>query len=525
MKKNITEILNKLWSLDEFDPSNNVINDIMEAYNAFDFYINYELVPFTKMNKMRNEYIYSFVNDVYSLESQLGLIELRGDSTTIDTTLLFDLTVDREKKCIFLKNNYNDIINNNIFAINPNLNDDERIEDFRKFIQKKIISLELEDISSFKTIPYPIFKEKQKHLKTFIFDDTFSVIKPDLLTKVQPEESNTCFYEFSTPKGNFLGLNYTFMTSTYNQPSLESITKYIRLRKYYKIRCQKVYDTRKKNGEVTNNLNDMIKLEDDIIQYLEWVKLIISSLDNTLESDTKYPIEISSELIVRLSKRYPKIPCITDFYKNIFSDTFHIQKSKNFTAIIEKNPLLERLKIGTKSLQKNSKQFLKDPKNNDSSCKNFLKENDLNENLASLLNTDQIKAITEDNLGKSRMDIVLHMEGQYDLAIEAKIGFKDNKIIKEDVKKALFNQAVSYSECIDTYSSVVLYAFNSKLENCYSGLINLVSSENGWKLTLAKPNHKAHLKLIKNSGDNSRIIIDVIICCLHSISNTDKNKK
>jgi len=402
----------------------------------------------------------------------------------------------------------------------------ERQLDYDNFL-KQLIS----NYPSFECRSLYRFTDKEKFYsllkelgdKIFILDN-ITLLKPITIDNRQFEEEKAHYY-FIDDEGKYhFCMNLRPRTFTYNQPSSDSVERYIRLRKYslkYMKRLEAIRKEDISNSYTTlPSISRLYPKEKDLYECLEWIKHVLQ----IVESENKQQIQIlpppSYETISELNKSYPNISKVIDFYSNklVYFDKEVIEHDE-YKTITKKQPLVDALKEGLKKLRNKTKSYYIDK------IQNFLSETEITHYLEDHINiaSPSVRTKREVEDGPSKIDLLLYKEDQNeDLAVEAKIAYKQGKFQTAEVRKALFSQMICYAETVGRSSCAVLYAFDVKLADVNQRVKDVVLKESKWSLSPNNPNDMTHHKLKMMDPGIGEYTFDVFVVCLHSKSNTQK---
>ncbi|NLS13094.1 hypothetical protein HGP28_09350 [Vibrio sp. SM6] len=321
----------------------------------------------------------------------------------------------------------------------------------------------------------------------------------------------------------WVGSNKLFLTSynlnngLYHQPTSNSVGKYITFRNNLRRYLSDDRNARyRKNYDRFYNMDT--RLENSLLQALEWVKESLITIENKTitTGGTDYPSD-------DLSDTCPHFMAAITYYQEkrnkvtamIIEDSNRTSKL-GYKIISSPDQLMLYIKEGIKLLRKDKLSYLLDDEK-------FRNETAINKRLSDFINLQpNVTAKIEEDDGASCIDLLVNnVQDKFisDLAIEAKIAFKDGKFKKDDVDKAIFTQAASYAEGHNRKACVVLYAFNAELDKIKSEIKNVVNNS-GAEMNPASFDSFNHFKITKKDAFK----IDLLVVILHSKSNTQKHK-
>ena len=528
-----SNLLAILWKANKFCSSDEAVKEFDEAYSDFaSRHIRYSrLFEYPRVTDEMKR----FLDKVCSLEFMLGLNGNNCTSVVFDklSGMLpeFDsnkdeiyLTVDQQSRCS----------SERFYAINPSLNETLRQQDYVKYQGQILSTFHDIDLVSAKPLTDDEFKEARVQCveQMIVLNTDIKLIKPSSLKGQQFEEQKR-YYEYLDDQGKqYFAFNPQHRTHTYNQPNADTVERYIRLRTYSLKFMKKLEEYREENREKEASqppcIISIFPMEEELLICLDWIKKVLYSVEDETYREAPIGLERPTyQMINNLSTHYPLIDKVIDFYTNkhllSIRSRPRMEAYEGYKAIIKPTPLVDALKDGLRELRKNTKSYYIDK------LKEFLSEDEITDNLENNIKNLKIpiSASVQQKDGRSIIDLLLKVEGDVvqELAVEAKIAFKNGKFQKDEVKKGLFLQTPSYAEQVgERDSCAVLYAFDVNLQEINSYLNNLVKEESGWSLEFVKPNDRTHFKLISSKKDVEDYIYDVFVVCLWSESNTKKHK-
>ena len=402
----------------------------------------------------------------------------------------------------------------NYFFVTPYLSSQERRQGYLDYLKdqvSRIVSGHIRQVT-----------ELDECCRTYLL--THFVIPK---SKENLPERETVLLEVRTINGNqfsFICVPSSVVYS-YEQPSSQLVEKYIRFRKYWfsyeenLIRERKEYNH---NLSSQSQLSDNFPDEDSLLQYLEWVRQMLSYYEHP--NTHSLPAVLSYALITKLSSRYPDVPSAIDFFNSLVrQDNAEVRIEKGYTVYKRHQPFIEMLIDGIRMLRRRSYDYYREIDNL------FLNEDQITENLKNLIDVPN-GVVTELQVrdGKSFIDLLLQsVEPAAELAVEAKIAYKNGKLSsKEEIEKALFVQGPSYAERFNCDACIVFYIFDGDLSTVKGCVSKIVESRPGWLISPRLPEKapKHYVLRKKSELESEDLLIDILFVCLPSQSNTQKSR-
>ncbi|MFN1620188.1 hypothetical protein [Vibrio rotiferianus] len=278
---------------------------------------------------------------------------------------------------------------------------------------------------------------------------------------------------------------------------------------------------------LTEDTSKRSPVEDEVFTYLNWIKKVLFAIEHDNQDLVGISLnQPSYEIVARLNEYHPVIPRSIDFYRGLLSNRQTapieiVHRGNGFKSITQPRPLINALKGAIKKLQESKSAYYNEQ------SRAFFSERHITALLGDFVQNIQVQKEAES--GPNRIDLLLkENKGDTDLAVEAKIILKNNSLQKDDIKKALFTQVPSYAEVVNRESCALLYIFDAKISDAFSGIKNIVSEESKsnsrWMLVPSKANDYIHLKLIHEIEDMKKQY-DVFLVVLQSKSNSKRHKE
>ncbi|EJC7176210.1 hypothetical protein DC915_RS02985 [Vibrio parahaemolyticus] len=413
------------------------------------------------------------------------------------------------------------------FFLNPYLSDQERDQGYLDYLRNQALSItcNLSDIKSDGIDKHKLPMSSEIH-QDKAFNQRPTKIKIDSIHLVVPKsieklpEIKKKLLKMSTENGDqFEFVCSPSLVCTYEQPTSELVGKYIRFRKYWYEYKESICNNSDSHAQLSEEYPD----EDDLLQYLEWVKQILSYYEN--QYTHSLPAGLSHALSTKLSAQYPDIPSAIDFFYNLVrQDNGKVRIDKGYTVYNRHQPFIEMLMSGIQELRRRPYDYYS------KSNSMFLNEDQITENLNNLIKVPEgVETELQVTDGKSCIDLMLRSEEPVaELAVEAKIACKNGKLCtsKEEIPKALFIQAPAYAERLNCDACVVFYILNGDLLTVTNRVCEIVKRERGWSISPRLPEKAPKRYVLRKKGgvNNVDLLIDVLFVCLPSQSNTQKSR-
>ncbi|MCE9845318.1 hypothetical protein NB557_17415 [Vibrio alginolyticus] len=449
---------------------------------------------------------------------------IKPDYSTASDEIILNLSNDN--KYTFIPEDY--------FFVNPHLSNQERHQGYLDYVKNQASNI-ICSIGGMKSdgINKQTFPTSSEIRQVTEFDRSCTIIIINPTYLVVPKsienlpERDKILVEVRAKNGHQFGfLCKPSIVYAYEQPSSELVGKYIRFRKYWFAYTENLIRERKESNHSRNwqyQLSDVFPDEDSLLQYLEWVRQVLSYYEH--QNTHSLPAVLSYALSTKLSARYPDVPSAIDFFNSLVrQDNAEVRVDKGYTVYKRHQPFIDMLINGIRELRGRPYDYYS------KSNSLFLNEDQITANLNNLLKVPE-GVVTELQVtdGKSFIDLLLRSkEPVAELAVEAKIAYKNGKLCtsKEEIPKALFVQAPAYAERFNCDACVVFYILNGDLLTVTNRVCEIVKSKSGWSISprLAEKAPK-HYVLRKKSGvENVDLLIDVLFVCLPSQSNTQKSR-